>query len=134
MSKQWVLRTLDRLQQYRPQPEYEHIKTLIENDQYSARLFKIVPLGERKIQIHIYKIKNKGAQSYEIFKESTLKAIELGDPANEFEVMVLEAYNSCRAKALHKFFPMLKSDAIDELMSDNYLKKEDIKKHLQGSD
>jgi len=130
MSKEWVLRTLKRLKKYRPLPEYEYIRKLIEHDQYRARLFKMHPIGEDQIQIITYKIKNKGKASYETFIESTLKPIRLNSPRNSFESMVVEAYNSCREEALHKYFPMLKKEAIEWLKSDNYLQKKDIKPFL----
>ena len=130
MSQEWVLRTLDRLQKYRPQPEYSHIRKLVQHDQYRARLFKMSPKGDKQLQITIYKIKNKGSNSYETFVESTLKPITLDAPSNNFDVMMLDAFNTCREEALHKYFPMLGDDAIDELKSGNYFKKEDIKRYL----
>jgi hypothetical protein len=130
MSKEWVLRTLKKLQKYRPLPEYQQIRELIEHDQYRARLFRMLPVGEDKIQIFIYKIKNKGNASYETFIESTLKPIYLHSPGNTFEMMMVNAYNSCREEALRKYFPMLDSGAIELLKSDNYLQKEDIKSFL----
>ena len=130
MSQVWVLRTLDRLQKYRPQLEYAHIKKLIQHDQYRARLFKMFPKGNDQLQIIIYKIKNKGSNSYETFIESTLNPITLNAPSNNFDVMMLDAFNACREEALNKYFPMLGSDVVEELKSDNYLKKEDIRRYL----
>lgn len=68
----------------------------------------MTPPGEDKIQIRIYKIKNKGSKSYDTFLESTLRPITLGEAKNSFEGMVLEAYNTCRREALNKYFPMLR--------------------------
>jgi len=130
MSQVWVLRTLERLEKYKPLPEYANIKTLIQHNQYRARLFKMAPKGNDQLQIVIYKIKNKGSNSYETFVESTLKPITLNAPRNNFDVMMLDAFNGCREEALNKYFPMLDSDAVEELKSDNYLKKEDIRSYL----
>jgi len=131
MSQEWVLRTLDRLQRYRNLPEYQSIKKLVEHGAYRARLFKMFPVGKDKLQIVIYKIKNKGSASYKTFIESTLKPIRINDPKNSFETMIVNAYNSCRREALNKYFPMLDSAAVEVLLLDNYLQKEDIKAHLQ---
>jgi hypothetical protein len=90
----------------------------------------MLPVEEDQIQIFIYKIKNKGNVSYETFIESTLKPIYLHSPGNTFEMMMVNAYNSCREEALRKYFPMLDSGAIELLKSDNYLQKEDIKSFL----
>jgi len=64
MSQEWVLRTLEKLQKHQLLPEYDSIKKLIQYDQYMARLFKLKPVGEDQIQIHIYKIKNKGMSHF----------------------------------------------------------------------
>ena len=93
MSQQWVLRTLDRLQQYKPLPEYQTIKKLVQNNQYRARLFKIFPVDHNKLQIHIYKIKNKGMNNIDTFIESTLHPITIGAPRNKFERSILESYD-----------------------------------------
>ena len=45
MSQTWILHTMDKLQRHKPLPEYNTIKKLIENDQYRARLFKVIPKG-----------------------------------------------------------------------------------------
>ena len=130
MSQDWVLKTLDKLQKHRYKAEYEPIKKLIQHNQYRARLFKMSPKGDDQFQIIIYKIKNKGSNSYETFVESTLNPITLNAPNNNFDVMMLDAFNTCREEALNKYFPMLGSDAVEELKSDNYLKKEDIRRYL----
>ncbi len=130
MSQLWVLRTLEKLQKHRYKTEYEPIKKLIQHNQYRARLFKMFPKGDDQLQIVIYRIKNKGSNSYETFVESTLNPITLNAPNNNFDVMMLDAFNECREEALNKYFPMLGSDVVEELKSDNYLKKEDIRRHL----
>jgi len=130
MSQHWVLRTLDRLQQYKPLPEYQIIKKLVQNNQYRARLFKIFPVDHNKLQIHIYKIKNKGMNSFDTFIESTLHPITIGAPRNKFERSILESYDRCRGEALKRYFPMLREENIKSLMHDNYLQKKDLKKLL----
>lgn len=127
MSQEWVLRTLNRLQHYKPLPEYKVIKSLIEHDQYRARLFKMFPVGNDKIQIYIYKIKNKGAKNFDTFIESKLKPISMTRPRNRFEKGILLSYNHCRKKAMHKYFPMINDGKIDQLLQDNYLQKRDIR-------
>ena len=130
MSQKWILRTLSKLQQYKPLPEYKTIKQLIEHNQYRARLFKMFPVDQNKIQIHIYKIKNKGMNNFDTFIESTLHPITIGAPRNKFERIILESYDRCRIKALKRYFPMLSEENIKSLMHDNYLQKKDLKKLL----
>ncbi len=132
MSQEWVLRTLERLQKYQPLPEYDSIKKLVQHDQYRARLFKMFPLGENQVQIHIYKIKNKGVKNFDTFMESTLKPIAIGQPRNKFESDVLESYDRCRAEALRKYFPILNDADIRQLLQDNYLQKNDLKRVLNS--
>lgn len=123
MSKEWVLRTLKRLQKYRPLPEYATIKKLVENDQYRARLFRMFPRSGNRIQIQIYRIKNKGSNDYDIKIEQKLEPITMGEPKNSFQAMLLNAYNECRTQGLRKYLPMLKESDIQRLMQDNYLQK-----------
>ena len=130
MSQEWVLRTMNRLQKYKSLPEYEQIQKLIQHDQYRARLFKMLPLDKDKIQIKTYKVKNKGSKSYDTFLENTLQPITLGEAKNSFEGMILEAYNTCRREALNKYFPMLREEAVERLLQDNYLKKKDVRPYL----
>ncbi len=130
MSQEWVLRTMHKLERYNPLPEYGTIKKLIEHDQYRARLFKVLPVGEDSIRIDIYKIKNKGKKNFETFVESKLRPINLEDPRNGFEQNMLNAYNSCRVEALNKYFPMLRDRDIEILLQDNYLQKNDIREFL----
>ena len=131
MSQQWILRTLDRLQKYKPLLEYQTIIKLVEHNQYRARLFKIFPVGQDKVQIHIYKIKNKASNAFDTFIEKKLKPITMTDPRNRFERSILTSYNICRTKALHKYFPMLNDRNITDLLQDNYLTKFDLLKLLR---
>ena len=131
MSKEWILKTLSRLQKYRPLPEYDAIEKLINAGQYRGRLFRMIPMGEDKVQISIYKIKNKGEKQFETFLESRLRPITMGSPKNRFEERVLQSYNDCRAKYLKKYFPMLHDKSIERLLHDNYLQKEDLKDILK---
>ncbi len=126
MSKDWVLRTLKRLQKYRPSPEYATIKKLVQYDQYRARLFRMFPRGKDKVQIHIFKIKNKGSNDYDLKIEQKLDAITMNKPKNSFQAKILNTYNQCRTQALHKYFPMLSNRDITYLLNDNYLKKNDL--------
>ena len=130
MSKEWVLRTMDKLQKYKSLPEYSSIKRLIEHDQYRARLFKVIPEGKDSIRIDIYKLKNKGQHSFDTFVERKLNPINLNMPKNSFERNMVKAYNTCRATALHKYFPMIKSDDVNVLLEGNYLKKRNIREVL----
>ena len=130
MSKEWVLRTMNKLQRHKPLPEYQSIKKLIEHDQYRARLFKVIPKGSDSIQIDIYTLKNKGQHEFDTFVERKLDLINLKTPKNSFERKMVKAYNSCRATALHKYFPMLKTDDVNVLLEGNYLKKRDVREIL----
>ena len=130
MSQAWVLRTMEKLQRHKPLPEYLTIKKLIENDQYRARLFKVIPKGSDSIQIDIYTLKNKGQHEFYTFVERKLDLINLKIPKNSFERKMVKAYNTCRATALHKYFPMLSADDVSILLKGNYLKKRDVKRFL----
>ena len=130
MSQQWILRTLDKLQKHKPLPEYQTIKKLVQHNQYRARLFKMFPVGKDKIQIHIYRIKNKGVNTFDTFSENKLKSITMTHPQNSFEREILSSYNSCRSEALRKYFPMLNNKNIEQLLLDNYLQKKDIYRQL----
>ncbi len=130
MSQEWILRTMNKLEQHKSLPQYGTIKRFIEHDQYRARLFKMLPVGDDSIQINIYKIKNKGMSNFGTFVESKLRPINLGKPRNKFEKGVVEAYNSCRVEALNRYFPMLDKNDIELLLWDNYLQKKDIRNLL----
>ncbi len=126
MSKKWILCTLKRLQKYRPLPEYTAIKKLVENDQYRARLFRMFPDGNNAIRIWIHKLKNKGSDDYDIKTVRKLKPITIGKPKNDFQAMLLDAYNECRAQGLRKYFSIFDETEIRRLMKDNYLQPEDV--------
>jgi len=130
MSQKWILRTMDKLQRHKPLSEYNTIKRLIQNDQYRARLFKVIPKGSDSIQIDIYTLKNKGQYELYTFVERKLDPINLKSPKNSFERNMVKAYNTCRATALHKYFPMLKSADVEVLLEENYLKKRDVREVL----
>lgn len=127
MSQKWVLRTLDRLQKYQSLPEYSTIKKFVQHDQYRARLFRMFPKGNDEIQIHIFEIKNKGSNSYDIKILNKLYPIKMTKPKNTFQKGILEAYTRCRTEALHKYFPILSNRDVSILMKDNYLQKRDLK-------
>ncbi len=126
MSQQWVLRTLNRLQKHKPLPEYQTIKKLVQHDQYRARLFRMFPKKENQVEINIYKIKNKGLNTFDTFIESRLKPITMGKPKNKFEQQILTSYNVCRTTALRKYFPFLSEQDINYLLQDNYLQPNDV--------
>lgn len=127
MSLDWVLRTLNRLQKYKPLPEYATIREFVKHDQYRARLFRMFPRSNNRVQIQLYKIKNKGSNNYDIKIDGKLAPISMIAPKNSFEVGVLDAYNKCRVEALYKYFPMLTDSDIRLLLMDNYLQKKDLK-------
>lgn len=130
MSHEWVLKTLQKLQKYKPLPEYNTIKKFVEHNQYRARLFKMSPVSNNQVQIYIYKIKNKGMKSFNIFHESTLHPITLAQPRNSFERGILESYNKCREEALRRYLPILGNENIRVLLKDNYLQKKDVRSIL----
>ncbi len=130
MSKTWILRTMNKLQKYKPLPEYHSIKKFIEHDQYRARLFKVIPTGEDGIRIDIYTLKNKGQHTFDRFVERRLDPINLKVPKNSFEEQMVKTYNTCRTTALHKYFPMLKTNDVNVLLESNYLKKQNIREVL----
>ena len=107
-------------------PEYASIRKLVEYGQYRARLFRMFPRSGNKIQIQIYRIKNKGSNDYDIRIEQKLEPITMGQPKNSFQAMLLQAYNTCRTQALHKYFPMLNETNIGILLQDNYLQKQEL--------
>ena len=84
------------------------------------------PRAKNKVQIHIYKIKNKGSKDYDLKIEQKLDPIVMDHPKNSFQSKILNTYNQCRTKALHKYFPMLNDNDISALMHDNYLQKQDL--------
>jgi len=65
MSKEWVLRTMDKLVKKLDTPTYRTLREFIFHDQYRARLFRLKPKSKNGIQISIYKIKNKGLKAFD---------------------------------------------------------------------
>ncbi len=130
MSQKWVLRSLSRLKKFGTIKDYETIKRFVEHNQYRARLFKLLPIGNHSIQIKLYKIKNKGFNAYDIFPENDLKPIVLSTPKNSFEKNIVKAYNICREKGLNKYLPELNNSQISILLRDNYIKADDIQKNI----
>ena len=126
MSQEWVLKTLSRLQKYQPMPEYAIIKKLVEHSQYRARLFRMFPRSDNKVQIQIFRIKNKGSNDYDLKLEQKLEPIVMGKPKNRFQEGILNTYNNCRSEALHKYFPILSDRDVSLLLRNNYLQKRDI--------
>jgi len=126
MSQEWVIKTLKRLQKYKPIPEYATILKLIKNGQYRARLFRMFPRSGNRVQIQIYRIKNKGSNDYDIKIEQKLESITMGKPKNSFQAMLLNAYNNCRKTYLHKYLPELTDRQIKLLLQDNYIQPKDI--------
>jgi hypothetical protein len=131
MSKEWVLRTMNKLIRKMPSSTYTTLKRFIENDQYRARLFRLKPKSNNTIQISIYKIKNKGLKAFDEIKERELPPIVITSPKNSFEKRIIEAYNSCRASKLHKYLSVLSDNEINILLRDNYIQKKDVKSVLR---
>jgi hypothetical protein len=127
MSQEWIIKTLDKLLKKDSSKIYKTIKTFIDNNQYRARIFRLKPKGDDKLQITIYKVKNKNTKAFDEFKDSNLKEIDINKPRNSFEKNIIKAYNSCRIKQLHKYLDILTKKEIDSLMHDNYIQKKDIK-------
>lgn len=72
MSKEWILRTMDKLVKKIDSKTYKTIREFILHDQYRARLFKLKPVSDSSMQIILYKIKNKGLKVFEIIKDTQL--------------------------------------------------------------
>ena len=131
MSKEWVIRTLKRLQKYKPVPEYPSILKLVQNGQYRARLFRLKPMRKSAIQITVYKIQNKGLKTFDKIRDTKLPLIDINAPKNSFERGVVRAYNGCRKKYLHKYMDQLSDHKINKLLKDNYIQNIDIQKSIQ---
>ncbi len=132
MSQEWVLRTMDNLINKNPSMPYSTLKKFIVSDQYRARIFRLKPLRNNQIQITIYKIKNKGLKAFDKIKDTQLKPIDINSPNNSFERQIVEAYNECRNKYLHKYLDVLTDKEINELLKDDYIQKKDIKNILKS--
>lgn len=126
MSQKWVLRTLDRLKKFGEIKDYATIRKFVEHNQYRARLFKLLPIGNDSIQIKLYKIKNKGLNAYDIFSERNLKPIVLSAPKNSFEENIVQSYNYCRREGLDKYLSDLTDRQVAILLEDNYIKANDV--------
>ncbi len=131
MSKEWVLRTMDKLVKKMDTKTYRTLREFISHDQYRARLFKLKPKAGNAIQISIYKIKNKGLKAFDEIRDTQLPPIDVNAPTNSFERGMVAAYNSCRSKYLQKYLGFLTGQKISELLKDNYIKKKDIKMILK---
>jgi hypothetical protein len=130
MSQKWVLGAMDKLIKKMGNDTYSTLKYLISNNQYRARLFRLKPKGDQYIQISIYKIKNKGLDTFSTIKDSQLRPIDINFPKNKFEMEILSAYNECRTQYLHKYLDFLTDSEIAILLKDNYIKKSDVKNVL----
>jgi len=128
MSKEWVLRSVNKLEKKMSSKIYVTLKRFIENDQYRARLFRLKPKKNNKIQITIYKIKNKGLKAFDEIKDRHLLPIDINSPKNSFEKRIVNAYNACRKEKMQKYLRFLSDTEIENLLRDNYIQKEDVKK------
>ena len=70
------------------------------------------PRSQNKVQIQIYKIKNKGEKHFDLIIDSKLPVITMGKPRNHFEATILNSYNQCRTEALRKYFFLMIGAAI----------------------
>ena len=127
MSQEWVLQTMNKLIRKMPSKTYLTLKRFIESNQYRARLFRLKPKDNNRIQISIYKIKNKGLKAFDEIKDTQLAPIDINKPKNSFETRMVESYNDCRKKQLHKYFKVLVNGEISTLLQDNYIQKRNVK-------
>ncbi len=126
MSKEWILRTMNKLIKKMSTSTYVTLKKMIEHNQYRARLFRVKPISENQIVIIIHKIKNKGLKAFEKIKQTELSPISLDNPKNSFERNMIRAYNACRNRGLHKYLGFLYEDEVSILLKDNYIQKVDV--------
>ena len=126
MSKEWVLRAIDKLVRKMDTPTYRTLKKLIQHDQYRARLFKLKPIDNSSIQITIYKIKNKGLKAFDKIRDTELRPIDINSPASSFEKEIVKAYNDCRRKYLHQYMSKLNNKQINILLRNNYIHSMDV--------
>jgi len=131
MSQEWVLRTINKLLHKMDTHTYRTVKQFVLNDQYRARLFRLKPVSGNRIQITIYKIKNKGMKAFSEIIDTQLPPISLNAPKNSFERGVISAYNDCRREYLRKYLGFLTEEDISILLQDNYIQKKDIKRLMQ---
>lgn len=128
MSKEWVLRAMDKLVKKIDTSTYKTLHQLVYHDQYRARVFRMKPIGKHNIQITIYKIKNKGLKAFDEIRDTQLRPIDINGPSSHFEKGIVNVYNNCRMKYLQKYMNGLNDRQIDELLKDNYVQKIDINK------
>jgi hypothetical protein len=127
MSQEWILNTIEKLENKYPNPLYGQLKKLIEHNQYRARLFNLKPILESDaIEITLYAIKNKGFKTFDMTEIQKLNPINIQSPKNSFEKDIVSSYNICRKKYLNKYLPTLTDQEINLLLRDNYLQKKDI--------
>lgn len=131
MSQEWMLRVMDKLIKKIPSKTYATLKRFIENNQYRARLFRLKPTADNKIQIIIYKIKNKGLKAFDEIIDTQLSPIDINKPKKGFETQMVKAYNDCRNLQLHKYLSVLSDNEINRLLRDNYIQKKDVKRLLK---
>lgn len=128
MSKEWVLRTMDRLVRKMDSHTYRILRKLISHDQYRSRLFKMKPVEDSSIQITIYKIKNKGLTAFDEIRDTQLRPIDINAPKSNFEKGIAKAYNDCRRKYLRKYLGGLSNREVELLLRDNYIQEVDIER------
>jgi len=126
MSKEWVLRSMNKLTRKIPSKIYFTLKRFIENDQYRARLFRLKPKKNNKIQITIHKIKNKGLKAFDEIKDTQLAPIDINKPKNNFEKRMVNTYNTCRKEKMQKYLGFLSDKEMNTLLRDNYIQKKDV--------
>ncbi len=130
MSQEWILHTMDKLIKKMPSQTYSTLKRFVENDQYRARIFRLKPTANNKIQITIYKVKNKGLKAFDEIIDTQIPPIDINAPKNGFETRVAKAYNDCRSEYLHKHLTVLSNKEVSYLLQDNYIQKMDVKNIL----
>lgn len=131
MSQEWVLRTMNKLVDKMTSSTYLTLQSLVKNNQYRARLFRLKPKSDNTIQITIFKIKNKGLKTFDETIDIQLRPIDINAPKNSFETTIVKAYNSCRSRYLKKYLGFLTQGEITLLLKDSYLQKNDINRLLK---
>ncbi len=131
MSKEWVLRTMDKLVKKMDTQTYRTLRKFISHDQYRARLFRLKPVGDSRIQITIYKIKNKGLKAFDKIRDTQLRPIDINAPGSSFEKGIVKAYNDCRRMYLYQYVDALNDGQIDVLLKGSCIQKADIENILR---
>ncbi len=131
MSKAWILEKLKKAKPNNPNiNNFDQIQTLIESSTYRARLFNLKPIGDDKLKIVLYRIKNKSDdKSIEKVDKSEI-VINFKNPQNLFHVEMINSFNFCRRKAIERWFPKLDEWAIEQLLYDNHIDREDISRMI----